>query len=100
MLKEDCQAFGLIVSKSISNAEAFSHCITSYPLSVATPDGELRQSDKASFRNYLKDVAGASSKLVPEKAAWFVDGLAAIRSLKAKDTFQEWIDTLLRFLFK
>ena len=98
MLKEDCQAFGLIVSKSISNAEAFSHCITSYPLSVATPDGEMRQSDMASFRNYLKDVAGASSKLVPEKAAWFVDGVAANRSLKAKDTFQEWIDTLLRFI--
>lgn len=55
VLKEDCQAFGLIISKSISNLEAFSHCITSIPLSVATPDGELRQSDKASLRNFLND---------------------------------------------
>lgn len=38
VLKEDCQAFGLIISKSISHAEAFSHCVTSLPLSVATKD--------------------------------------------------------------
>ena len=78
--------------------EAFSHCITSLPLSVATPDGELRQSDKASLRNFLNNEAGATSKIIPKKAAWFVDGMAAVRSLKPKETFEEWIDTLLRFI--
>ena len=98
VLKEDCQAYGIIIAKSISKEEAFSHCVTSVPLSVATPEGELRQSDKASLRNFLNDEASATSKCVPQKAAWFVDGLAAIRSLKPKDTFEEWIDTLLRFI--
>ena len=98
VLKEDCQAYGIIIAKSISKEEAFSHCVTSVPLSVATPEGELRQSDKASLRNFLNDEASAASKCVPQKAVWFVDGLAAIRSLKPKDTFEEWIDTLLRFI--
>ena len=85
---------GFVRSKSISHAEAFSHCVTSLPLSVATPEGGLRQSDKASLRNYLNDGASATSKVIPQNAAWFVDGLAAIRSLKPKDTFEEWIDVL------
>ena len=46
----------------------------------------------------MKDEASATSKCVPQKAAWFVDVLVAIRSLKPKDTFEEWIDTLLRFI--
>lgn len=46
----------------------------------------------------MNDGASATSKVIPQNAAWFVDGLAAIRSLKPKDTFEEWIDVLLRFI--
>ena len=45
VLKEDCQAFGVIVSKLASKEVAFAHPITSAPLAVATPEGEQRQSD-------------------------------------------------------
>ena len=48
--------------------EAFSYPITSLPLSVVTPDGKLRQSDKASLRNYLKDEANAVTKDLPQSA--------------------------------
>ena len=78
--------------------EAFSYPITSLPLSVATPDGELRQSDKASLRNYLKDEANAVTKDLPKCAAWFIDGLAAVRSLKSKETYEEWLENLVRFI--
>ena len=98
VLKEDCQAFGLIISKAISLTEAFSYPITSLPLSVATPDSGLRQTDKASLRNFLQDEANATTKNVPRCAGWFVDGLAAVRSLKPKETYGEWIDSLLRFI--
>ena len=53
ILKEDKQAFGLLVGKSISDTEAFSHPLTTYPLAIATPEGELYQGDKAMWRNYL-----------------------------------------------
>ena len=84
ILKEHCQAFGVIVPKSLSLSEAFQYPITSLPLSIANPDGELRQADKASFRNFLTDYAKATSTAVPKNAAWFVDGLAAIRTFKRK----------------
>ena len=51
VLKEDKQAFGILVGKAISNEEAFSHPLTSLPLSIATCEGNLYQGDKADFRN-------------------------------------------------
>ena len=50
---EDRQAFGLIVAKSVSLEEAFQYPITTIPLAVATSESTLRQSNKASLRNYL-----------------------------------------------
>ncbi|MAG85790.1 MAG: hypothetical protein CMB97_00015 [Flavobacteriaceae bacterium] len=98
VLKEDCQAFGLIVSKSLSLEEAFRFPITTFPLSIATPEGNLRQSDKASFRNFLIVQSKSSTNNVPLHAAWFIDGMAAVRSLKSKATYREWIKGLLKFL--
>ena len=48
-LKEERQAFGVIISKCKSLDEAFSFPITSLPLNVANPNGTLYQSDKAKF---------------------------------------------------
>ena len=42
LLKEDCQAFGLIVSKAISIEKAFTYPITSVPLALATTECGLR----------------------------------------------------------
>ena len=86
VLKKDCQAFGSIISKSIS----ISHCITSIPLSVATPEGELRQSDKASFRNFLINESKCIGNIVPKTLLCIVDdGLSASRTLKPKETFED-----------
>ena len=64
---EDYQAFGLIVAKSVSMEEAFAYPITSVPLSIAEPDSKLRQSDKASFRNYFMKEAVATLTVCPIK---------------------------------
>ena len=50
-LQQDCQAFGLIVDKSLSLEEAFPFPITTVLLSIATLDGKLRQSKKTYFLN-------------------------------------------------
>ena len=67
VLKEDCQAFGTIVAKSLSLKEAFCYPITSISLSVASPDGVLRQSEKASFRNFLIEKSNATSKIMQKR---------------------------------
>ena len=98
ILKEDCQAFGTIAAKSLSLREAFAHPITTYPLNVADLEGSLRQADKASFRNTLIEEANASQRLIPEGASWLVDGMATIRSLKPKETYEDWITGFLKFI--
>ena len=53
--QEDSQAFELIVGICLSLEEAFPFPVTTPPLSIATPDGNLRYSGsgKVSFRNYI-----------------------------------------------
>ena len=43
ILKEDCQALGTVIAKSLILEKAFQYPITSLPLSVVSLDGELRQ---------------------------------------------------------
>ena len=45
VMKEDRQAFGILVAKSVSLEEAFKFPITSVPLAAANPDSTLRQGD-------------------------------------------------------
>ena len=47
--KEDRQAFGILVAKSVSLEEAFKFPITSSPLAAANPDSTLRQGDKQAY---------------------------------------------------
>ena len=98
VLKEDCQAFGIIIAKCISMEEAFKYPITTFPLSIATTEGMLRQGEKASLRNFLISQSSGVCEKPPTNAAWIVDGMAAVRSFKAKQTYREWIDSLLIFL--
>eukprot|EP00794_Sanderia_malayensis_P011674 gene11674-biopygen9344 len=64
-------------------------------LSVATPEAELRQSDKACLRNFLIAEANASINEYTDRARWTVDGMASIRSLKPSDTYLQWCESLL-----
>ena len=97
ILKEDCQAFRTIIAKALTLDEAFQYPITSAPLSIATLGGDLRQSEKASLRNFLIN-SHATTNCIPEKASWLIDSLAAMQSMKFKDTCGEWIESLIRFI--
>ena len=68
LLKEDRQAFGLIIAKATSLEEAFEYQITSVPLSLATPDATLRQSEKASLQNFLINDSGSFTDQLPKNA--------------------------------
>ena len=49
ILKEDRQAFGMLVGKTTTPEEAHSHPLTSVPLALATPERDLRQGFKAAL---------------------------------------------------
>ena len=98
LMKEDRQAFGLIISKAVSINEAFMYPITSVPLALATTENGLRQSDKASFRNSLINEANSDCTDVPKNCTWLIDGMAAVRSLKPKDTYHLFYISLLKFI--
>ena len=58
----------------------------------------MLQSEKASLRNFLIIYPNITTNFIPEKALWFIDGLAVVQSLKSKDTYGEWIESLIRFI--
>ena len=98
VIKEDKQAFGLLVGKAISDTEAFSHPLTTYPLSIATADGDLYQRDKAKWRNYLIEVSLSTTTETPLQCAWLIDGMAVIRTLKPSATYKVFADSIITFL--
>ena len=53
VLKEDRQAFGDLLSKSIDIEEAMQYPLTSVPLAIATPEGTLRPASKHLLRNFI-----------------------------------------------
>ena len=98
VVKEDRQAFGLLVSKAGSLQEAFTHPITTVPLSIATADSTLRQSDKATLQRFLLEESQCIKDMPPKPAVWIVDGTAAVRSLKPKPTYRAWMKSLIKFV--
>ena len=67
ILKEDKQAFGLMVAKSVTMEEAFKYPITSVPLSIATTECTLRQSNKSQLRATLVEISGLESRVYLRK---------------------------------
>ena len=55
------QAFGVTAAKPTDLHEAFSYPTTSLPLSIASPNSSLYQSEKAGFRNIMKSSNSVSS---------------------------------------
>ena len=84
--------------KVINSRREFQYPIRPVPLSIATLDEHLRQSEKASLRNFLIKNSNTTTNCIPEKASWLIDGLAAVSSLKSKDTYGECIKSLIRFI--
>ena len=59
----------------------------------------MRQSEKASFRNYIIKQSEALHTIPPKDAAWFIDGMAFISCLKPKKTYKGWASALIIFIF-
>ena len=89
IMKEDCHAFGVIAAKAVSLEEAFAYPITSVPLAIANPDNTLKQTDKSSFRNMIILESNAMEKEVPKNASWFIDGIAAVSTIKPKKVYKD-----------
>ena len=53
VIKEVCQAFGLLINKAIKFTETFKYAIMSVPLAIATSKSTLHQPDKVELRNYI-----------------------------------------------
>ena len=58
-------------------------------------DSMLRQSEKASFRNYFKNESNSNTSKCPQGVSWFIDDLALVWSLKPKKNYREWIQCLV-----
>ena len=101
VMKEEKQAFGLLIGKFSSTEEALAYPLTSIPLSLATPDGNLRQSSKATFGNHIMHESNSIIEDSPyHHASWIIDGMAAIRSitLKKANTWVDYANSLLQFV--
>ena len=95
IIKEDRQACGLLIGKATSLKEAFSYPITTLPLSLASPEGTLRQADidKASFRNNLSKDSDALTDTFPNNARWIIDEMSVFRSVKTQNYVQRLVLT-------
>ena len=97
ILKEDRQAFGLLVGKITSLEEALSYPLTTVPLALATPERDLRQGSKAALRNYLIEESQSLCDEPPHRGNWLIDGMAAVKSVPAQQTWGEYAEALFKF---
>ena len=54
--------------------DALYHPLTSVPLALASPDGDLRQGSKAALRNHLILDPEVVSNDIPTNSKWIFDG--------------------------
>ena len=69
VMKEDRQAFGVILGKEVNLEDAFRYPVTSVPLNLAFPHSTITQNPKHYFRNYLIDVTKACESTTQMKPA-------------------------------
>ena len=81
IIKEDKQAFGLLVGEVSTPSEALEYPLTSVPLALADPDRSLRsQSTKSTFRNEIIELSDALKFNLNNLSTvdWYVDGRLAV----------------------
>ena len=78
--------------------QSFAFPITTYPLSLATPDGNLRQGTKSLLRNYMIEQANAVIEHPLFYARWIYNGMAILRILKPKSTYRELMESLINVI--
>ena len=96
-LKEDKQAFGLLVGKAVSPDEAHSHPLTTVPLALACSKTDLRQTEKSPLRNHLIQGAQSLGTQSPLRACWIYDAMAVVRILEPCETWGEFADSFLNY---
>ena len=94
-LREDKQAFGLLVAKEISSEEVYSYPLTTCPFALSDPSDKLQQSQQDLFKSYLISEFKSTRKEVPTDADWIYDGMAVVRAMPIKPTWKELADTFL-----
>ena len=82
-------------SRNLQMKEVLSHPLGPLPWSLATPDGLMRKTNKASLAKELqKNVQSADS--IPQPSACVIDGMALVQRLKSdQKTFAAVAETLL-----
>ena len=78
--------------------QSFAFPITTYPLSLETPDGNLRQVTKSLLRNYMIEQANAVIEHPLFYARWIYNGMAILRILKPKSTYRELMESLINVI--
>ena len=96
VLKEDKQAFGMLVGKTTSLEDALSYPLTTVPLALASPDGDLRQGTKASLRNHLIEDPDLVTHDHPKGKHWIFDGMAVIRAMKPKSNWGTFTESFIK----
>ena len=91
-LKEDKQAFGLLVTPE---EEVYSYPLITLSLAFNDPSGKLHQSQKALFRNYLISESKSTRKEVSIDADWIYDAMAVVRATPIKSIWKELANTFL-----
>lgn len=99
ILKADRRLFAQMIivaeSRNLQMREVLSHPLGPLPWSLATPDGLLRKTNKASLAKELqKDIDAAD--VIPQPSACVIDGMALVQRLKGdQNTFAAVAETLL-----
>eukprot|EP00794_Sanderia_malayensis_P019365 gene19365-21285_t len=70
-LKEDRQAFGMLLGNDIDLHKSFQFPIATYPLSIVTPGSYLRQGQKRVLRNYMIEESNPVTSHPPLNAPGF-----------------------------
>ena len=79
--------------------EALKYPITSVPLAISHPDSTVRFSEnKSELRNIIMEIFDAHTDNIKSHCSWFIDGMAAIRAMKSRETYREWLDVFFQFL--
>ena len=98
MIKEDRQAFGLLMGDFQTPSKALKYPLTIVSLTLAEPDETLRQqSTKATLRRFLYKKSDAIYKETPEEADWLVDGMAAVAAVAPQETYKDFADATLSY---
>ena len=97
ILKEDRQAFGLLVTKVRMQQEALSQRLKSISLALSFPDNTLRLSQKAPLQNFSIEDAKTLCKQPNEVSDRFINGMAAVNSIETKDKWNEYADEFLKY---